>query len=218
VIALAGRFTIFQQDFNTMANMGYFRTAAAVVDALGRNDQQSVAAALSAPGSGKFVAETWSGPNTVLGFQIEWGLSLLNAQPFQMTIHADRWFGNSLQPLDRKVELRFDQNMSGAGAGGILAFLFASRVTAGQSYGTYSAAGGMNKAIVQPAVFPAQDGVVLAPRVNVYIPIALESYFSATVHLYTAGSPFLAALREALLQGLPDMPVEGDVNGYNPPT
>lgn len=215
-IALAGRYTVFQYDYNTIANMQYFRGGGSLMDAEGRNDQQNRALTLTGGGTGHFVAETWSGPNTVLGFQLEWGLSVLNYQPFTMTIHADRWYGRSLQPLDRKVELRMDQYGRGGGAGGVIAFLFASRITANQAYGTYSATGGMNKAVVQPAVFPAQDGVVLAPRLNVYVPPAIETYFSATCHLYSVGSPYLAALREALLAGIPDMPQEGDVNGYHP--
>jgi len=235
-IMLDGRMTLLAADYNVMANYQYVRAAADVVGAEGRNDQtdyeflETATAGLFISGHGNAVTNIFSPPNLLLGFQIEWGLSTLQFAPFVMRVHTLDFKGRSYQSVDRDVKFRVESN---GGSGGVLQFLFGQRMTTAQTcgYGAapyYTAAGGMNKAIVQPAVLPViNDGADLEyrivpfeaasveqPRIFITVPANLADNFTAVCHLLTAGSPFLAATREALfLDGIPANASQTNLSG-----
>jgi len=217
VIEVEGEFTVFSTDFNVMANYQYVRAGADDVGAEGRNDQTTYQLLPVGGGSNVYLVgqtgyQPFSAPNLILGFQIEWGVNMLNYQPFTMEVQTFNFRGRSFQPLDRHFTLRMGgaQGFKG-GSSGIFQALFAQRLTSSDSCGyVYTANSGMNKAIVQPAIIPnigAPVGympgyaVVAAadmPYIQVKIPIALVGFFGATVHLLSAASPYLAATREAI--------------------
>jgi hypothetical protein len=237
VIPVDGDFTIFAADYNMMANYQYVKDAMAVVGAAGRNDQQDynfvAASNVFTAGGINVGVQAFSSPNLITGFQIEWGLSILSWAPFTMTLQTHNFKGQHYQPVDRRVVMRFESAKSGNG--GIFQCLFGQRLTYSDSCGcggygvysgtgaAYSATGGMNKAIVQNAVVPGQyqstlGGGIFIPPYNVVqgedlpfitltVPAALASGFSATCHLLTAGSPYMASAREALfLDGMVEQP------------
>lgn len=241
IIPIDGAIAVFTSDYNTLSNYEYIRRGADDVGAEGRNDQKDYPF-IAAGATGNFAAGSYpdtpgmtpfSSPNLILGVQVEWGLSILDFAPFTMTVKTVNFKGRCYQPVDRKVTLRFENARSGTG--GIFQLLFAQRLSYNDScgcggYGAYGAAsayaatGGMQKAIVQPAVVPGQYGdeadaglVVLPPfsvgspndlpYVQLTIPANLASAFTATCHLLSAASPYLAGMRERLqLDGAPQQP------------
>jgi hypothetical protein len=103
----------------------------------------------------------FSGPNLVLGVQIEWGLTMLNWAPFTMEVWTENWYGLNDQPLNRRLTIRMDNQMKdgcceapGCANGGIFDIPFAQEIQADETSGYYPARGGMSQAIVQPAVIP----------------------------------------------------------------
>lgn len=187
IIPVKGNFTLFSVDYNTLANYKYVKSALNVLGAAGRNDQSDYELLLTANATGLFQAggaanisglRPFSSPNLVIGFQVEWGLNILNYAPFSMTLRTFNFRGQHYQQVDRRVVVRFDSSQgaddSGSSSnGGVFQVLFGQRLTYNDSCGcggywstqpaaTYQAAGGMNKAIVQNAVIPGQYGPAIA--------------------------------------------------------
>jgi len=175
----------------------------------------------------------FSPPNLIIGFQIMWGLSILSWAPFAMKVATQGFRGQHYQPLNRNFTLRMDSAKSGNGGIFQVLFAqrltyqescgcggYAANAPEGASY---LALGGMNKAIVQNAVIPGSYGVEDTesagtlmfppysqpssfgpPTIVITVPAALAAGFTATVQLITAGSPYLASMREALLDKIRD--------------
>jgi hypothetical protein len=226
VLALRGGFRVESADHNVLLNAGHARSAAQLVSSFGRNDQdarpfinlttttwqcgQTNTVPAPSPVNGSF-----SHSNLVLGAMIEWGVQSDAFLPFDMHVwtHNFRNFSMNQVPVDRDFTIRFDPTQ---GNGGMFAFLFALRQPRnGSAYGTVTASGSMNAALVQPAYiglhyFDANaTGVVLQRQVAgfntqheaivaVDIPAALQATFSASCRLLTAGSPALATVCERL--------------------
>jgi hypothetical protein len=193
-IPVSGQFTLLAADYNVMANNQFLRAGCDLIGALGRNDQTTYN--FTTGGGGVFNATNFSLKNMILGAQIEWGLSLLNASPFNMQVSTSSAYAFAGHPVDRSMTLRFDGNMQALN-GGIFTILFGARMTPQNPYGSPPAQAGMNKAIVTPAWM---DGTSI--NLQISIPSALASYFTATCHLLTPASPYLAALRD-IVNGQP---------------
>jgi len=193
VVQIEGMLTVTQADYNTLANMQYLRDAAALVSAIGRNDQTGYALAAS---SGHHTQYAFSSPNAILGFQVEWGISPLQAAAFNMVVNTYNFKGFAGQSVDRNFTLRANPQV---GQGGIFTFLFANR-TQGVSEGYhYNGTGGMNVAIIQPAILgDLDDTSTSTPYIDIVAPTTLDSYVNFYVRPITAASPSLAALRQRL--------------------
>lgn len=189
IIPISGDYTLLRADYNVLANNQYLRAAADVIGAIGRNDQTDYA--LTTSGGGIFTASSFSSPNLILGFQVEWGLPALNAPMFNMTITTTGFYAeeNAGHSVDRSVTLRIDGNQM---SGGILACVFAARQTSSNPYA--SAVGGMNKAIVTPARCQSAT----SPTVIVTVQSNVATNFSGQVHLLSAASPYLASVRDVI--------------------
>lgn len=199
IIPIDGNVTISQSDYNVLSNLQYLRDAAALLGAVGRNDQSTYALSMAASGVGTF--QQFSSPNMLLGLQIEWGLSMLNATSFYMTVATSNFEGQYGQDVNRQFTLRMTPQPGAASASGIFQFLFANR-TSGTSAGYhYNGLGGMNRAVIQPAVLgDIDDTVVNAPLLTITVPAALYSYVTIAARPITAASPALANLRERCLE------------------
>jgi len=215
ILQIEGTFTVLAADFNVLANYQYVRAAADDVGSEGRNDQTTYPFQLTTAGTGIFQAGTaasriFSTPNLVLGFQVEWGVNVLNFQPFNMVIQTFNFIGRSYQPLNRQITLRMGGSAGFKGGNsGIFQVLFGQRLTSSDTCGyTSTADSGMNKAIVQPAQIPALlvtqvPGISVAspadqPFIRLTVPVAVETGFGATLHLLSAASPYLGSMREGL--------------------
>jgi hypothetical protein len=218
-IAIQGGFTLDRADYNALANYQYVRDGAAVVGALGRNDQDGQ---IGTAAGGVFTIPSSSSPNFVLGYMIEWSLQLQTSTAFTLKLRTLGFKGRSWQPLDRRFDLRIGGGRLGDSAGGIFAFLFAQRLDAQYACGYEGGAsnmaqtgyGGMMKAIVQPAAIVPYvtneenspifiPGVSLetntiGPKIEVEVPAALAAGFGVVGRPITAASPHLALLRAAL--------------------
>lgn len=226
VIPIQGGFSVIRADYNELANYAYFRSAAGLVDADGRNDQDEIPG--FDPGTaGVFEIDAPTPPNLVLGFMLEWSLQRQISAPFSMQIETVGFKGRSWQSVDRNVALRVggdSANNNGWGSsanGGILALLFGQRMSANDTCGwtsgggcTAPASGGMQKAIVQPAwIAPYSEiatnpvfipGTSLldftdAPVITVTVPQTLAAGFGVLARYITAGSPQMAVVRQALM-------------------
>lgn len=212
VTAINGGFTWLGGDYPTIANLRQLLSAWKLVATLGRNDNTSYA--LTPNGSGVFSLTAISDPNIILGFQIEWGLSVLNYAPFNLTVATQFFRGASYQPVDRTYTLRMDPQ-SGIGTSGIFTFPFAQRVAASDTCG-YTAAtrahGTMMQAIVQPAwvgnktdaisdLPPVAVSTGGFPTLTITVPSAFNSTLSITCHLLTAASPYLASYMQDTFLG-----------------
>lgn len=196
VIALDGELEVVRMDYNSILNMQYIRDAAATIGALGRNDQASYALAAASPVGAltPFVFQAFSSPNLILGFEIQWGITLLNATAFNMDVDTYNFKGQNLQVVDRHFQVRTHPTKQ---AGGTFQFLFANRSSGSSPGYYYNGVGGMNLAIVQPAQLPALSGLATdAPYLSISVPTALASNVTFYGRVISAASPALANLRE----------------------
>lgn len=160
VVPIQGGFSKIKYDYNVLSNYQYFRDGAALVGSIGRNDQDQIPGTTTVPGV--YIVRAPAPPNLVLGFALEWSSQFQTSAPMTMKIQTFGWKGMSYQSVDRNVEVRIGGPGSLANAnGGILAVLFAQRMSANDSCGydsgnnqVASAEGGMQQAIVQPAWVP----------------------------------------------------------------
>lgn len=191
VVQIDGTYIVVQADYNVLANLQYLRDAAAYLGAVGRNDQSSY---VMTGQSGTWTYQGFSSPNALLGFQVEWGLAPINGAAFNMAVTTSYFNGANGQSVNRNFTLRVNPFDS---SGGIFQFLFANR-TQGVSPGYhYDGLGGMNVAIIQPAVLGSYDeSVDNAPLVEIAAPSSLANFLSFNLRPITAASPALAALRE----------------------
>lgn len=193
VIQISGEFTILRADYNVLTNLQYVRSAAEVMGAVGRNDQMTY---IMTGSGGIWNQQAFSSPNMIMGFQVEFGLPVLNAPAFNLQLTTTNFKGFMGQDVNRSFTLRVEPSRN---AGGMFQFLFANR-TSGTSEGYhYDGEGGMNVAVVQPAVLGNYDATVVdAPRIRVTVPSSLDSLISLNLRPITAASPVLASLRERL--------------------
>jgi len=195
VVQIEGMLTTVRMDFNSLANMAYLRAAADVVSVQGRNDQTGYTFTTS---SGVHTQYAISSPNVLLGFQIEWGMSLLNSAPFNMVIDTYNFLGHSGQDVNRHFEVR-TQGVRGNAIGGIFQFLFASRIQGASPGYHYDGVGGMAVPIIQPSYLGDLDeSSTDTPYLRITTPSALDSYLNLIARPLTAASPALAALRMRL--------------------
>jgi hypothetical protein len=220
-IPIQGQFTKVRADYNIVANLAYVRTASAVVDALGRNDQDEHQGAEDP--SGTFTINSPSVPNHVLGVVLEWSLQRDTSSAFTIEVQTQGYKGMNWQPVDRNFTLRISGGDSANG--GMFAFLFAQRMSADYACGSTNVQavtagrGGMQKAIVQPAYIPNamtafvasldETAEVKAPglsakdeydlgKIRVIVPTNIATGFSVLGRYITAGSPQMADVRAAL--------------------
>lgn len=216
IIPVLGEYALVQSDFNLFANYELARAGFGVVEAVGRNDQTNYTPTISAA-DGLVLWENFSDPNLVAGFQIDWGVTLLNAAPFDMEIITQYWKDYAgWASVDRRLTVRASVAEGGM-FGGTFQILFAQRLTTAQTCGytgTSVAPGGMQKAIFQPGTIPcAIPGAFYTrlpphfiestladatPTIQLNIPANIASAFSARLRLLTAGSPALAMCRDRL--------------------
>jgi hypothetical protein len=163
VIRLQGDFTVLRADYNIIANNQYLRDGFALVNAVGRNDQDQIEGTTPDPTDGYFTIQAPAAPNLVSGFIIEWSEQLQITAPFTLELDTFNWKGQGYQPLDRKFALRIGGgDRIGSANGGMFGVLFAQRLSAQETCGwpysggstTTLASGGMFKAVHQPAVVP----------------------------------------------------------------
>jgi hypothetical protein len=231
VIWLQGSGTIVRADYNVLSNYEYFRASAEMVGSFGRNDQNEVAA-VSTNGT-DFVMAPPTAPNLIAGVILEWSSQLQTSSAFTMHVATSSFKSISYQGLDRVFDVRIGPGGSTPDGsvqfanGGILAFLFAQRMSTNDQCGCLTGSGctsvlgtgGMMKAIVQPAYVATASDVDIDPfpmifipgltvrspaqevfpTVTVTVPAAIGAGFSVLARYLTAASPALAAVRQALL-------------------
>jgi hypothetical protein len=238
VIPINGDFVLERADYTTLLNFKYAWEAADVVGALGRDDQDAIQ---GVNGSGVFSITGSSTPNFVLGYVIEWSQQLQTSSAQTITVETSHFRGASIQPLDRKFTVRVGGGNLASQNSGVFAFLFASRIEADEGCG-YAVSdnvpaaklgyGGMNRAIIQPAkILPY---VTVDNGSGVYLPVHVPGSslassgdvarmtvtpqsatgFEVRARPITAGSPWLAAIREAC--GLDVPRHSADINPFAP--
>lgn len=215
IIPLSGEYVVVQADYNLIANYELARSGLGAVEALGRNDQNVYNGTVVA-NAGTHTFTGFSDPNLIAALQVDWGVALLAAAPFDLGIQTS-YFRNGMgwASVDRNVTVRVGSVVGGQ-FGGSFQIPFAQRMTSAQTCG-YTApavAGGMQKAIYQPARIPLQlpvefydrippvgvasDELDAVPFLLLTMPPTIAASWSARCRVVSAGSPQLANFRDRL--------------------
>jgi len=218
-VPLLGVYEIVRADYNIVGSYEHLRAGLSVVEALGRNEQASYSGYKNTT-AGTISFQGFSAPNIIAGFQIDWGVPELYAQPLEIGIDT-YYFKDAFGwgTVDRSLTLRVN-DLRGGASGGKFQVLFSHRQTTAQTCGVGTAgvyAGGMQMAIFQPAVVPCSlvmgtgdperfpplyisDGDADSlPRITLTVPTSLITNFDARCRLLTAASPQVALLRDRLV-------------------
>lgn len=215
-VPILGLYEVVSADYNVLGAYELLRGGLAAVEALGRNEQNSYIGFTDAT-AGTIRFAGFSSPNLIAGFQVDWGIPVLSAQPLEIGIQTFYWkdaFGWG--SVDRNLVLRVN-DINGSTFGGKFQILFAHRQTTATSCGLNDPyAGGMQMAIFQPAVVPVSQTPGTAapdrfpplyinstlsdatPSILLSVPPPIASAFSARVRLLTAASPQVALTRDRL--------------------
>jgi hypothetical protein len=188
-IASNGPMLIRAVDYPTVGTIGQARSAAEAMFARGAHMPDQFV--LTSLGAGTFEVSfnrdtnpSSSTPATPLfpisyGFVIDWGISMLNFQPFDLEIASTRWVGvDDRQVLDRRVRVRVERC-----CGSSIYIPWAMRISPA-----------MAQAVNQLAVpEPQEQGADVSLIQVVNVPTAIEPAFSAVVSFMTAASPQIAS-------------------------
>jgi hypothetical protein len=112
------------------------------------------------------------------GFVVDWGIAMLNFQPFDLEIRSTGWVGiDDGQPLDRSIRIRVERC-----CGSSVYVPWAMRITPAMAKGVNQLA------VPQPQV----DGADVSSINVVNLPGNVQTTFSAVVSFMTAASPQVA--------------------------
>lgn len=124
-------------------------------------------------------AAPWNGVFPLsMGFRLDWGVALLNWQPFDLNISTTNWVGEDSQPLNRSFTIRVNKDN-----GSSIYVPWAMRQTPP-----------MAMALCQLArPVPQQGGLNISSITVSNIPLSISNNFGASVSFLTAAAPQTAA-------------------------